>query len=98
MVNDPSAHQRSRKARFVVMMARALLAPLPLECHQGASSGSMAESLPSVAHRDLHRGEDDADRLSGILGISLARTQKSLAVPKMDGRDGALRKADKEWN
>src|SRR5205807_8010187 len=37
------------------------------------------------------RREDDADRLSGVLGICVAGAGKSLALPQVDGRNGALR-------
>jgi len=51
----------------------------------------VAESVPAMANRDLLWRENAADRLSGVLGIRLARAKQSLAVPQMDGGDGALR-------
>jgi hypothetical protein len=43
-----------------------------------------------MAHRNLHRRENDADRLCGILGIHVARARRPLALSEVDSRDGAL--------
>ena len=74
-------------------------APLPLELDQGPSSGSLAQPLSAVAHRDVLRRKDDADRFSGILGVSLAGAHQPLALLKVDGRDGEIRspKAEEQW-
>jgi hypothetical protein len=64
---------------------------LSLERHQRASPHAMAQSLLAVAHRDLHRRQDDADWISGILGIYLAGTRESMALLEVDWRDGTLR-------
>src|ERR1700694_4083596 len=69
---------------------RALQNPLSVERHQGPSPGSMAKSVSSVAHRNLHRRENDADRLRGILGIHVARASRPLAFSEVDSGDGAL--------
>src|SRR5579885_2554749 len=50
----------------------------------------MAKSVPSLADRDLHRIQDEADRIPGVLGIHVARTQRTVALPEVDGRDGTL--------
>lgn len=85
-----TSSRHRRKAPFVVMMARALHAPLPLERDQGPSPGSVAEPLSFVADRDLHRRENDADRLSGVLGVRVAGAGESLALSQVDERHGAL--------
>ena len=69
----------------------ALHAPISLECHSWASSDTVAQSLSAVAHRDLLRCQNAADRVHRILGIYVARTPESLAFFEMDWRDGALR-------
>src|ERR1700676_2498745 len=69
---------------------RALQNPLSVERHQGPSPGSMAKSVSSVAHRNLHRRENDADRLRGVLGIHVARASRPLAFSEVDSGDGAL--------
>ena len=71
----------------------ALHVAIHVERHARTSSDTVAKSVPVVANRNLLRREDAANRLSGILGISLARAQKPLAFPQMDWRDGTLRKA-----
>ena len=63
-----------------------------------SSINALAQPVSAVANRNLLRREDAANRLFGVLGVPLARTQESLAFLKMDGRDGALRKADAQEN
>src|SRR5579863_4409711 len=77
-------------------MFHAPFAPLPLERHQRPSPGSVAKPLPPVAYRNLLRRQNDADWLSGILGISVARARESLAFSQVDKRDGALRSPQAE--
>src|SRR5580698_8575839 len=74
-----------------LLSCHALPAPLSLERHQGPSSGSVAQPLPAMAHRDLLRRQDDADRLPGVLGISVAGAYQPLAFSQVDRRDGPLR-------
>src|SRR5271156_4447214 len=74
-----------------LLSCHALPGPLSLERHQGPSLGSVAQPLSAVAHRDILRSQDDADRLSRVLGISLAGAHQSLALSKVDRRDGPLR-------
>jgi len=71
-------------------------APFSLERHERPSAGSLAKSLSFVAHRDLLRRQDDADRFPGVLGISVAGAHQSVALFEVDGRDGALRSPQAE--
>lgn len=61
-----------------------------VERHQRPPSGAVAQSISALAHRDLLRCQDDANRISGILGVSVARAHQSVALSKMDCRDGPL--------
>lgn len=65
--------------------------PLPLERDSWPSPGSLAKSVSSLAHRNLHGREDEADRLRGVLGVYVARASRTLAIPALDRRDGTLR-------
>src|ERR1700722_16489554 len=56
----------------------------------------MAKSVSAVAHRNLYRRENDADRLRGVLGIHVARARRPLAVFELDSRDGAIRPSQTE--
>ena len=76
----------------------ALHVAIHVQRHAWAPSGAVAKPVPALANRNLLRREDAANRLSGVLGISLARAQKPLAVPQMDWRDGTLRKAKANEN
>ena len=58
----------------------ALPCPFSLERDQRPPAGAVAKPLPLVAHRDLLRSEDDADRLPGVLGIHVAGARQSLAL------------------
>jgi hypothetical protein len=49
-----------------------------------------------MAHRDILRSEDDANRISGVLGISVAGARESVAISKVDRRDGSLRSPEAE--
>ena len=71
----------------------ALHVAIHVERHAWAPSDAVAKPVPALANRNLLRREDAANRLSGILGVSLARAQEPLAFPQMDRRDGTLRKA-----
>src|SRR5438445_13788414 len=42
-----------------------------------------------MAHRDLLRRENAANRIPGVLGIHVARAKQSLAFSEVDGGDGA---------
>ena len=76
----------------------ALHVAVHVDRHAWAPSDAVAKPVPALANRNLLRREDAANRLSGVLGISLARAQEPLAVSKMDAGDGALRKADVQEN
>ena len=65
-------------------------AALYLERDPRPPACAVAQSLSFVAARDLHRGQNDADRFPGILGISMDGAQRSLALFEMDGQDGSL--------
>jgi len=84
----PSAHRPSPIV-WAVMNLRlswlhALQAPLSVERHARPSSRALAESILTVAHRNLHRREDATDWIPGVLGVSMARAAKSVAVPEVD--------------
>ncbi len=65
-------------------------AALSLECHSRPQNHSLAQSVPLVAHGDVHRHQDDANRLRGILGIYVDGARQPMALFKMDGRNGSL--------
>lgn len=44
----------------------------------------MEKSVPALADRDLYRRQDEADRISGILGIHVERASQPLALSTMD--------------
>lgn len=50
----------------------------------------MEESVFAVAHRDVYRREDDADRVPGILGIFVDGTAELVAISEMDRGDGSV--------
>src|SRR4029077_6036241 len=66
-------------------------AALSLELHPRPPDCAVAQSLSSVADRDLHRGQDDPDWIPGILGILVDGANQPVAVPEVDGGDGSLR-------
>jgi len=66
----------------------------------------VAQPVSAVAHRNLLRRQDDADWVSGVLGISMAGAYESMAFYEVDWRDGSPRpsqteelsfKASKSW-
>src|SRR5277367_372148 len=69
----------------------ALPAPLLVECDERPSSRPLAQPLSAMAHRNLYRRQDDANRLPGILGVRMARAPRAVEVPQLDRRDGTLR-------
>ena len=71
-------------------------ATLHLERHPGTSPHSLAQPVLALAHRDLHRRQDDTYRLSRVLGIPLAGASPTLALPEVDGRNGSLRSPKNE--
>ena len=66
-------------------------APLPLERDSRSPPCSVAQSVSSLASRNLLRRQDAADWIPGVLGIHSARTKASLAILKMDGGNGTVR-------
>src|SRR5215813_1500934 len=54
------------------------------------SPGSVAESVPALANRDLYRPEDGQDRIHRVLGISLARAKRTEEISGVDCHDGRL--------
>jgi len=69
----------------------ASFASLFVECHQGPSPHAVAQSIPAMAHRNLLRRKDDADRLFRVLGFFVAGALQPLALSEVDRRDGPLR-------
>src|SRR5271165_353165 len=65
-------------------------AALSLELHPWSPDSPLAQSLSSMAARNLYGREDDADRFPGILGISVDGTKPSVALLEMDGGNGSL--------
>src|SRR3981081_2877385 len=93
LTRDAATAFSSCRLSFLFMMVfqsprHALLCPLSLERDQRPPAGAVAQSLPLVAHRDLLRSKDDADRLPGVLGIHVAGEGPNLE---------AAQKARDEW-
>src|SRR5579863_5938419 len=84
------AFLRAPACPLCLSCAHAHDAPILVECNPRPSPGSVAESLSSMAHRNLHRRENDPDRLPGILGIHVARATRTLAVSEVDRGDGTV--------
>ena len=63
----------------------ALHAAICVERNPRAQVGAVAQSVLVVADGDLLRGEDAADRVSGVLGVSMARTSPPVAISEVDG-------------
>lgn len=76
---------------WLLWFIHALHASIPVERNPRPPSGSLAQSLPVVANRNLLRGKDATDRSPGILGVHLAGAQESVALFEMDGGNGTLR-------
>src|ERR1700687_539514 len=55
-------------------------AALSLELHPWPPDCALAQSLSSVAHRDLHRRQNDQDRIPGILGILVDGGKQPVAL------------------
>jgi hypothetical protein len=82
--------------RLWLLLRHAQQDPLLVECYPGTPTDSLAKPISSLAHRDLYRCKDEADRFSGVLGIHVARTPRTLALPAVDGRDGTLGTSETE--
>src|SRR5271157_3940017 len=65
-------------------------AALSLELHPWPPDCALAQSLSSMAHRDLHRRQNDPDWIPRILGILVDGAKQPLAVPQVDSGDGSL--------
>ena len=96
----PSQH-RNHKVAYgacpgAILKINAADNALYLELHPRPPDCSLAQPLSSMASRDLHRGQNDADRFPGILGISLDRAEQSVAFSEMDIGDGSLRPSSSE--
>src|SRR5271157_3541751 len=61
-------------------------AALSLELHPWPPDCSVAQSLSAMAHRDLHRRQNDPDRIPGILGILVDGAKQPVAIPEVDRR------------
>ena len=55
-----------------------------MERDERPSARTLAKPVFALAYRDLLRGENDADWIPGILGISMEGTRESLAFSEMD--------------
>src|SRR6266403_1640246 len=55
-------------------------AALRLELHSRPPDCALAQSLPSLAHRDLHGRQDDPDRIPGVLGIPVDGASQPVAI------------------
>src|SRR5439155_17936610 len=76
---------------FVVMIVPDVLhAPLPLERDPRSPACALAQSVSSLASRNLLRRQNAADRIPGVLGIRSTRTKEPLDIFKVDGGDGTL--------
>ena len=71
--------------RLWLLSWHAPFTPLPVERDQRPSPGPVAKSVFAVAHRDLLRRQDDADRFSRVLGISVAGAHEPMALSEVDG-------------
>ena len=71
-------------------------AALSLELHPGPPDCSVAQSLSAMADRDLHRRQNDPDRIPGILGILVDRAKQLVAVLEMDSGNGSLRPSEEQ--
>ena len=69
----------------------ALHTSISMELDPGAPAYPVAQPLSTVANRNLLWRENDPNRLSGILGIYVARAQEPVALPEVDLRNGPLR-------
>ncbi len=65
-------------------------AAVSLEFDPWAPDCSVAQPLSAVADRNLYGREDDADWISGILGISMDGARQPVALSKVDGGDGSV--------
>jgi hypothetical protein len=65
-------NQVSRTPADAILRNNVADAALRLEFHAGTSDCTVAQSVSSMANRDLHRCKDDADRVSVVLGVCLA--------------------------
>jgi hypothetical protein len=63
----------------------ALHAAISVERDARAPFGPVAKSIPALANRNLLWRQDAGDWIPGVLGIHVARAQKSMAISKMDG-------------
>ena len=77
-------------SRGAILEPDATDAALSLELHSWPPDCPLAQSISPMAHRNLHRRQDDADRIPGILGILVDRAHQPVALPEVDGRDGSL--------
>ena len=71
-------------------------AALSLELHPRTPNCPVAQSLSSVADRDLHWRKNDPDWIPGILGILVDRTNQPVAIPEVDSGDGSLRPSEEQ--
>src|SRR6266550_8167161 len=80
-----------RDQRTILGKRHALHSAILVERNSRAPPHPVAQPLSAVADRNVLWREDAADRFPGILGIRVAGTPQSLALSKMDSRNGPLR-------
>jgi hypothetical protein len=66
-------------------------AALSLELHPWPPDCPLAQSASSMAHRDLHRRQNDPDRIPRILDVSVDGANQPVALLEVDSGDGSLR-------
>jgi len=64
-------------------------AALSLELYPWPPDCPMAQSLSAMAHRNLYRRQDDANRVPRILGIPVDGAHEPMALPEVDRGDGS---------
>jgi len=88
--------------RFSALGLDAILKPdaadaaLSLELDSRSPDCALAQSVSFMADRDLHRRENDADWIPGVLGISVDGAGQPLALPQVDSGNGSLRSSEEQ--
>src|SRR5579872_7050635 len=88
-----SASQPSSKA---ILSTNVFHAAIHLAGQPRPSPGAVAQPLPALAHGNLQRRQNAADRLPGVLGLHVAGTAQPEAFFGVDYGDGTLCAAGRE--